>query len=151
MSVGGLCDFKTRAIKIEKVPTAGERMHETQDCLNTQCPIEFTLDILEGKWSIPILRELFSGTRRTHQLLEALPGISSKTLMVRLRDLEQHGLVVRQIFAEVPLHVEYSITDKGRQIQPVLMALYQVGQKWLQQPDCHCPLNEIEAITPTHG
>ncbi len=62
--------------------------------------------------------------------------------MVRLRDLEQHGLVERQVFAEVPLHVEYSIADKGRQIQPVLAALYQVGQQWLQQEDCHCPLNK---------
>lgn len=107
-----------------------------------QCPIEFTLDVLGGKWAIPILRELFDGTRRTHQLLDALPGISSKTLMVRLRELERHGLVERQVFAEVPLHVEYSITGKGQQVQPVLSALYQVGQLWLEQQDCYCPLNE---------
>jgi len=117
-------------------------MVATKDCINSQCPIEFTLQILEGKWSIPILRELFSGTRRTHQLLEALPGISSKTLMVRLRTLEHYGLIERQIFAEVPLHVEYSIAEKGQQIQPVLTALYQVGLQWLQQKDCDCPLGE---------
>ncbi len=117
-------------------------MSKMEDCLNSQCPIEFTLDILGGKWSIPILRELFSGTRRTHQLQDALPGISSKTLMVRLRELERHGLVERQIFAEVPLHVEYSLTDKGRQIQPVLTSLYQVGVQWLHQQDCYCPLGE---------
>lgn len=116
-------------------------MGTTKD-LNSQCPIEFTLNVLEGKWSIPILRELFSGTRRTHQFLDSLPGISSKTLMVRLRDLEQHGLVKRQVFAEVPLHVEYSITEKGQQIQPILSSLYQVGQQWLQQQDCCCPLTE---------
>lgn len=117
-------------------------MGNPQKCLNPQCPIEFTLNVLGGKWSIPVLRELFSGTRRTHQLLAALPGISSKTLMARLRELEHHGLIERQIFAEVPLHVEYSLTDKGRQVQPVLTALYQVGQQWLQQPDCYCPLHE---------
>ncbi|WP_110984565.1 winged helix-turn-helix transcriptional regulator [Acaryochloris thomasi] len=117
-------------------------MSKMQDCQNVQCPIEFTLDVLGGKWAIPILRELFDGTRRTHQLLDALPGISSKTLMVRLRELERHGLVERQVFAEVPLHVEYSITDKGQQVQPVLSALYQVGQLWLEQQDCYCPLSE---------
>ncbi|QUY41429.1 helix-turn-helix transcriptional regulator [Acaryochloris marina S15] len=117
-------------------------MDDTQNCLSSSCPIEYTLDRIGGKWSIPILRELFSSPQRTHQLQSALPGISTKTLMVRLRDLEDHGLVERQVFAEVPLHVEYSITEKGQQIQPVLAALYQVGQQWLEQEDCHCPLNE---------
>lgn len=117
-------------------------MGKTTDCQNMTCPIEYTLNIIGGKWSIPILRELFNGPCRTHQLLAALPGLSTKTLMVRLRDLENHGLVKRQVFAEVPLHVEYSITHKGRQIQPVLSALYQVGQQWLELADCHCPLNE---------
>ena len=137
--------------RIEVLAIVGEEMSETKNCLNSQCPIEFTLDILGGKWSIPILRELFGGTRRPHQLLEALPGISSKTLMVRLRDLEHHGLVERRIFAEVPLHVEYSITEKGQQIQPVLTALYRVGLQWLQQQDCYCPLNEQDLMSKLHG
>ena len=120
-------------------------MDSSPDCLKTQCPIEFTLSILEGKWSIPILRELFVGSRRTHQLLDALPGISSKTLRSRLRALEAHGLVLRVVFAEVPLHVEYSITEKGREIQPVLTTLYQVGQQWLGS-DCECALTPKELM-----
>ena len=106
------------------------------------CPIQFTLDLIGGKWSIPILRELFRGDRRTYELLAALPGISSKTLMLRLRELEKHGLVKREIFAEIPPHVEYSLTEKGRQIQPVLIALSQVGQRWLAQQECFCSLNQ---------
>lgn len=115
-------------------------MLETSNCLETLCPIQYTLDLIGGKWSIPILRELFLGCRRTHEFLEALPGISSKTLMLRLRELEHHGLVERKIYAEIPPHVEYSLTDKGRELQPVMAALYQVGKSWLQREDCQCPL-----------
>ena len=109
-------------------------------CLDSQCPIQYTLDLIGGKWSIPILQELFSGSRRTHEFLQALPGISSKTLLVRLRELEEHGLVHREVYAEIPPRVEYSLTTKGRSIQPVLVALYQVGQQWLEQDACTCPI-----------
>lgn len=110
----------------------------TDNCLPPQCPISFVLEILSGKWSILILRELFGGDRRTSELLSALPGISSKTLTQRLRNLEQHGLLERRIYAEVPPHVEYHLTEKGRELQPVLGALHSVGQQWLDQPECQC-------------
>lgn len=89
-----------------------------------------------------ILRELFAGDRRTHELLEALSGISTKTLMMRLRELEEYGLVQRRVYAEVPPHVEYSLTEKGREIQPVMTALNQVGSRWLQRESCTCPLDQ---------
>ncbi|MBD2326547.1 helix-turn-helix domain-containing protein [Alkalinema sp. FACHB-956] len=109
------------------------------------CPIQYTLTVLEGKWALPILRELFSGPKRTHTLVDALPGISTKTLMQRLRSLEKQGLVHRQVYAEVPPHVEYWLTDKGREIQPVLVALYQVGQRWLAQDNCFCGLTHLQS------
>lgn len=115
-------------------------MLNIDDCLTSQCPIQFILDILGSKWSILILRELWEHDRRTHELLKALPGISSKTLTVRLRSLEEHGLVVRRVYAEVPPRVEYGITAKGKELQPVITALHQVGQRWLQQDSCVCPL-----------
>jgi DNA-binding HxlR family transcriptional regulator len=115
-------------------------MIQTPDCLQTQCPIQFTVDIIGNKWSILILRELFSGRRRTCVLMSALPGISSKTLAQRLRELEQHGLVERQIFAEVPPRVEYSLTEKGRELQPLMDALYAVGRSWLKGDECNCAL-----------
>lgn len=119
-------------------------MLDTQQCIETKCPIQFTLDLLGSKWSIMILRELFISTRRTHELLESLPGISTKTLMMRLRELEEYGLVNRTIYAEIPPRVEYSITDKGREIQPVLTALKHVGARWLKQENCVCPLDSAD-------
>jgi DNA-binding HxlR family transcriptional regulator len=119
-------------------------MLEVNQCVETQCPIQFTLDLLGNKWSILVLRELFGGDRRTHELLKALPGISTKTLTQRLRELEAQGLVDRRIYAEIPPRVEYSLTPKGRQIQPVMAALHAVGSLWLEQDPCVCPLNPVE-------
>jgi DNA-binding HxlR family transcriptional regulator len=101
-------------------------MLEVNQCVETQCPIQFTLDLLGNKWSILVLRELFGGDRRT------------------LRELEAQGLVDRRIYAEIPPRVEYSLTPKGRQIQPVMAALHAVGSLWLEQDPCVCPLNPVE-------
>jgi len=117
-------------------------MRETEPCLEIQCPIQFVVDLIGNKWAILLLRELFAGDRRTHELLEALPGISTKILTQRLRELERHGLAERRVYAEVPPHVEYSLTAKGRQIQPVMVALHQVGSQWLNQETCVCPLTK---------
>ncbi|NES03857.1 MAG: helix-turn-helix transcriptional regulator [Okeania sp. SIO2F4] len=111
-------------------------------CLNNDCPIQFVLGILGSKWSVLILRELLSGDRRTHELLEALPGISSKTLTLRLRELEKHGLLARQVYPEVPPHVEYSLTEKGLEVQPVMIALKQLGDKWLGEKNCSCSMDK---------
>lgn len=115
-------------------------MFDASDCLETKCPIQFILDLIGTKWSILILRELFRGDRRTHEFLDTLPGISSKTLTMRLRELEAYGLVERRVFAEIPPRVEYSLTVKGRELQPVMAALYQVGVRWLEKENCDCPL-----------
>ncbi|MGF1522143.1 MAG: winged helix-turn-helix transcriptional regulator [Leptolyngbyaceae cyanobacterium] len=97
-----------------------------------RCPIQYVLEIVGSKWAILILRELFVGSRRTHEFLEALPGISTKTLTARLRELERYGLVTRKVYAEVPPRVEYSLTEKGLELQPVMQALRGLGEQWLQ-------------------
>ncbi len=112
-------------------------------CREIACPMQFILDIIGSKWAILILRELFSGNRRTHEFLEALPGISTKTLTARLREMERHGLIHRQVFPEVPPRVEYSLTAKGREVQPLLMTLKDLGERWLQQDPCHCPMDPV--------
>lgn len=109
-------------------------------CLEITSPIEFILDRVGRKWSLQILRELFRGSRRTYELLEALPGISTKTLTIRLRQLEQYGLIKRTVYPEIPPRVEYCLTEKGQELQPVIEALQQVGQQWLQQQSHVCPL-----------
>lgn len=116
---------------------------------DSKCPIQFTLDLISSKWAILILRELFADApdqhgrtaRRTHEFLDALPGLSTKTLMARLRELEEYGLIERTVYAEIPPRVEYRLTEKGREIQPVMAALHQVGMRWLQQGVCECPLD----------
>lgn len=120
-------------------------MSEVNQCVEVKCPIQFVLDLLDNKWSILILRELFGGARRTHELLAALPGISTKTLTARLRELEANGLVDRQVYAEVPPRVEYRITAKGLQLQPVMAALHTVGSQWLAQDECVCPMLQSSA------
>ena len=115
-------------------------MFDANQCLDLKCPIQFTLDLIGSKWSVQILRELFAGDRRTHEFLQALPGISSKTLTMRLRELEAYGLIERRVYAEIPPRVEYSLTEKGRELEPVMKQLHQVGLKWLQQESCDCPL-----------
>ncbi len=104
---------------------------EDLSCHEAMCPIQFVLDLLSGKWSIPIVRTLLDRTCRTNELMEALPGISSKILTQRLRVLEEHGLVRRQVYPEVPPHVEYSLTAKGREVVPLMDTMARVGQHWL--------------------
>ncbi|MDB9528976.1 helix-turn-helix domain-containing protein [Oscillatoria sp. CS-180] len=117
-------------------------------CQETRCPIQFVLEIIGSKWAILILRELFSGSRRTHEFLEALPGISTKTLTARLRELESYGVVRRKVFPEVPPRVEYSLTEKGREIQPVMMSLKVLGEQWLEQDACECPMEPNSLFKP---
>jgi DNA-binding HxlR family transcriptional regulator len=118
-------------MKIKHTCTAPNLPPLAAACWEDTHPIEFVLELLANKWSVSIVRELCQGARRTHQLLEALPGISSKTLTARLRELEMHGLVNRKVYAEIPPRVEYSLTEKGRELQGAIAVLKQLGEKWL--------------------
>ena len=97
------------------------------------CPIERTVSILEGKWTLLILRELFTGTKRFGELRNALPGVSPKTLSERLRILEQQGIVERTIYPEVPPRVEYSLTTLGETLSPIIESLRAWGTQWADQ------------------
>ncbi|WP_062301861.1 winged helix-turn-helix transcriptional regulator [Demequina subtropica] len=92
------------------------------------CPIERAVRVLDGKWTLLILRELFDGKRRFGELLASLPGASPKTLTDRLRALEAHGVVAREVFPEIPPRVEYSLTPLGRTLAPVIDALRAWGE-----------------------
>ena len=97
------------------------------------CPIERTVNILEGKWTLLILRELFTGTKRFGELRSALPGVSPKTLSERLRILEKQGIVGRRIYPEVPPRVEYFLTDLGQTLSPIIESLRDWGTQWADQ------------------
>jgi DNA-binding HxlR family transcriptional regulator len=97
----------------------------------TMCPVARTAEILSGKWTILIIRDLVIGVKRFNQLERSLQGISPKTLSERLRSLEEDGIVVRQTFAEAPPRVEYSLTDKGRALVSVIESMRSYGTRWL--------------------
>ncbi|MBV9229709.1 MAG: helix-turn-helix transcriptional regulator [Chloroflexi bacterium] len=97
----------------------------------TICPVARTADIISGKWTLLIIRDLASGVKRFNQLERSLHGISPKTLSERLRSLEEEGIIVRQTFAEVPPRVEYSLTEKGRDLVDVIESMRTFGNHWL--------------------
>lgn len=95
-----------------------------------ECTVERAVQVIDGKWTTLILRDLLQGTRRFGELRAGLTGISPKTLTDRLRDLESHGVLIRTIYPEIPPRVEYTLTEKGRALGGVVQALAQWGQDW---------------------
>ena len=94
------------------------------------CSIEKALDVLGGKWTFLIIRDLFEGTRRFGELRQSLTGVSPKTLSARLRDLEKKNIVIRKAYATVPPTVEYSLTEKGRSLKHIIKAMKIWGAQW---------------------
>ncbi len=104
---------------------------QTHQNSDTICPIARTAEIISGKWTLLIIRDLASGVKRFNQLERSLQGISPKTLSERLRSLEVDGVIVRQTFAEVPPRVEYSLTEKGHDLVCVIESMRSFGNRWL--------------------
>lgn len=98
---------------------------------NTMCPVARTAEIVSGKWTLLIIRDLSSGVKRFNQLERSLHGISPKTLSERLRSLEEEGIISRQTFAEVPPRVEYSLTEKGYDLVDLIESMRSYGKRWL--------------------
>ncbi|WP_225768476.1 helix-turn-helix domain-containing protein [Inquilinus sp. Marseille-Q2685] len=92
-------------------------------------PVERAFKVVGGRWKAVILYHLFDGPRRLSQLKRALPEISQKVLIQQLREMEEHGLVHREIFRQVPPRVDYSATPLGLSLEPVLRALCDWGQR----------------------
>ena len=92
------------------------------------CPIAQTLDLLGTKWTFLIIRDLLiEGTLRFSQLLKSMKGISPKTLSLRLKELEDNGLLERKVYPEVPPRVEYSLTEKGKRLEGIFIELKRFG------------------------
>src|SRR5438105_3373318 len=95
------------------------------------CPVNACADILGGKWTILLVRDLADGRSRFCELERSLEGISPRTLSLRLRALEEQGIVERKTFPEVPPRVEYSLTEKGEALVPIIEGMRQYGREWL--------------------
>jgi DNA-binding HxlR family transcriptional regulator len=98
---------------------------------NDSCPVCATADLICGKWTILIIRDLAEGRSRFCELERSLEGISPRTLSLRLRALEEEGIVVRETYPEVPPRVEYGLTEKGEALLPVVEAMRTYGREWL--------------------
>ncbi|NJO43613.1 MAG: helix-turn-helix transcriptional regulator [Cyanobacteria bacterium CRU_2_1] len=96
------------------------------------CPIDVAVQALSGKWKIIILWKLQEKSMRFGELKRAVSGITEKMLIQQLRELEQHEIIYRQDFQEMPLRVEYSLTEQGRKLRPAFDALWQWGQEYIQ-------------------
>jgi DNA-binding HxlR family transcriptional regulator len=95
------------------------------------CPVCRTAEIVCGKWTLLVIRDLAEGRSRFCELERSLQGISPRTLSLRLRALEEEGIVERQTFPEVPPRVEYALTDKGRALVPLIEDMRTYGSQWL--------------------
>lgn len=94
------------------------------------CPIETTLSLIGNKWKFLIIRDLLTGTKRYNELTRSITGISAKVLTQNLRDLEDDGLINRKVYPEVPPRVEYSLTELGKSLDPILESLKLWGEHY---------------------
>ena len=94
------------------------------------CPVETTLMLIGDKWKVLILRDLMGGTKRFGELKRTIGAVSQKVLTAQLRDMEEKGLVKRKVYAEVPPKVEYTLTETGYSLKPVLDAMWAWGEQY---------------------
>lgn len=94
------------------------------------CPVETTLMLIGNKWKVLILRDLMEGTRRFGQLKKSVGNVSQKVLTAQLRSMEQDELLTRKVYAQVPPRVEYTLTERGRSLKPILDAMQHWGEAY---------------------
>ncbi len=111
------------------------------------CPVAATMDLLNGKWTLHVIRQLMGGRKRFNELSRAIGACSSRTLCCRLRSLEEQGILVREIKNTIPPWVEYELTDKGKALYAVIDSIVQWGRVYMtdacprhspQQEDACC-------------
>ncbi|MEO1677461.1 MAG: helix-turn-helix domain-containing protein [Pseudomonadota bacterium] len=111
---------------IDRPPTRPTPRFPTYEC-SEGCPVEAALEQIAGKWKGLIVYHLFGGTLRFNELARQVGGVTQRSLTKQLRELEADGIVRRDVYAVVPPKVEYSLTDKGRTLRPVIEALREWG------------------------
>jgi DNA-binding HxlR family transcriptional regulator len=102
-------------------------------------PVERAIKVISGRWKAVVLWHLFEGPKRLSELKRLVPSISQKVLIQQLREMEEHGIVQREIFRQVPPRVDYSATPLGLSLEPVIMALCSWGRQHASE------LNELES------
>ena len=95
-----------------------------------ECPVEMTLQLIGDKWKVLIIRDLLTGTKRFSELMRSVTGITQKVLTSNLRSMEADGLVNRKVYPQVPPKVEYSLTETGLSLKPILDSMVQLGTEY---------------------
>jgi DNA-binding HxlR family transcriptional regulator len=136
--------FRKPTVPMERVegkqPVAAEKAKPA----GPRCPAEATLGVIGGRWKVPILWHLLGGTMRFSELRRALGGVTQKMLSQQLRELERDGVVNRKVYAEVPPKVEYSLTERGRSLRPVVDSMC----KWGKGRPCADAAPDTTKISP---
>lgn len=107
---------------------------------HVSCPTELTLEVISGRWKAMVIYWLLQGDRRFNQLQRDLAGITHRTLAKQLKEMEATGLVHREDFGEIPPRVEYSLTELGRSLEPILMAM----NDWAVQHGAELRLRNVD-------
>lgn len=107
-----------------------------QEKILPACPVEITLTLIGDKWKVLILRDLIDGTKRFGVLKKSIGSVSQKVLTAQLRTMEESGLVNRKVYAEVPPRVEYSLTEIGHSLKPILDSMLEWGLEYKRKVSC---------------
>jgi DNA-binding HxlR family transcriptional regulator len=113
------------------------------------CPVETTLKVIGGRWKVLILRELFHGVKRFGELHRALNGITQKMLTQQLREMEEDGVVHREVYLQVPPKVEYSLTPLGESLKLILDAMHEWGIRYLNEKNATLELESMATSVAT--
>lgn len=118
-----------------------------QEALERQCPIETTIEVVGGKWKPLILYYLLDGTRRFGELQRCIPQVSRRMLTQHLRELEADGIVHREVYRQVPPKVEYSVTELGKTLEPVMLTMLAWGEAYQRRTN----VNDAQAGSAEEG
>lgn len=108
-------------------------MYITSDLCDDDCPVRRAMEILDGKWTLLVIRELLGGRKRFNEMRYSITGISPKVLAERLKVLERGGILTKTVYAEVPPRTEYELTDRGQRLRPVVEALRDWGSQLVER------------------
>jgi DNA-binding HxlR family transcriptional regulator len=108
------------------------RKHQSYDC-NFGCTVEAALEVIGGKWKCVILFHLLSGTKRFNELRRLVPNVTQRMLTLQLRELENDGIVERKIYQQIPPRVDYSLTEFGRTLEPILLIVKDWGNQYIER------------------
>ena len=121
---------------------------EPEPTESVDCPVKATMCLLNGKWTLHILRELMDGHKRFNEINRALGAVSSRTVCDRLRTLEEQGLLTREIKHTIPPWVEYTLTEKGQALNAVIDSLSSWAERYMQEEVSVCRSNETPSDRP---